>query len=59
MLLHRIDRVLRNTSMPQTRFGREAIGDPNLVRQLREGRQLRPRTVSRVLDYLSKRERAQ
>jgi len=58
MLLHRIDRVLRNTSMPQTRFGREAVGDPNLVRQLREGRQLRPRTVSRVLDYLSERERA-
>jgi len=59
MLLYRIDRILRSTSMPHTRFGREAIGDPNLVRQLREGRQLRPRTAIRVLDYLTKRERGQ
>jgi len=52
MLLLRIDRLLRHTRMPPTRFGRLAIGDPNLVRQLRQGRQLRPTTVSRVLAYL-------
>ena len=56
MLLLRIDRVLRSTMMPPTRFGRLAIGDPNLVRQLRQGRQLRPATVSRVLAYLCEQE---
>lgn len=57
MLLLRIDRVLRDTRMPPTRFGRLAVGDPNLVRQLRQGRQLRPATASRVLAYLSQQER--
>lgn len=59
MLLLRIDRVLRSTRMPPTRFGRLAIGDPNLVRQLRRGRQLRPATAGRVLAYLCEQENMQ
>jgi hypothetical protein len=45
--------------MPPTRFGRQAIGDPNLIRQLRQGRQLRPATASRVLSFLSEQEKMQ
>ncbi len=59
MLLLRIDRVLRSKRMPPTRFGRLAIGDPNLVRQLRQGRQLRPATARRVSAYLSEQEQMQ
>lgn len=56
MLLHRIERHLKQRRMPQTRFGREAVGDPNLISQLREGRELRQRTAQRVMDYLDRHE---
>jgi tRNA-dihydrouridine synthase len=52
MLLLLIDRHLRRTGVPPTSFGRRAIGDPNLVRQLRTGRQLRPGTAARLLAYI-------
>lgn len=52
MLLAAIDRHLRRTGMSQTRFGREAINDPNLVQQLRAGRELRSSTVQRIHAYL-------
>lgn len=53
MLLNRIGAHLRAHRMTPTRFGREALGDPNLVAQLRQGRQLRAATVKRILDYLA------
>lgn len=56
MLIARIERHLRRTHMPQTRFGREAVGDPNLVEQLRNGRELRSTTMSRVVAYLDANE---
>lgn len=59
MLLHRIDAHLRAHRMTPTRFGREALGDPNLVAQLRQGRQLRAATVRRILNYLTSSERAE
>lgn len=52
MLLQRIDRYLRITKTTPTRFGRDAVGDPNFVLSLREGRNPRERTVDRVLSYL-------
>ena len=52
MLLLRIDQHLRCTGLSPTRFGREVLGDPNLVQQLRQGRELRPATLNRVLAYL-------
>jgi 2,4-dienoyl-CoA reductase-like NADH-dependent reductase (Old Yellow Enzyme family) len=42
--------------MAPTRFGREAVGDPKLVFQLREGREPRRRTIIRILDYLNDAE---
>lgn len=53
MLLTKIELHLRRTRMPETRFGRDAIRDPNLVADLRGGRQLRPRTVQRIEAYLA------
>lgn len=58
MLITRIDRHLRNTGMTPSRFGRAAVGDPNLVRQLRAGRQLRLSTLQRLAAYLEQQEKA-
>lgn len=53
MLLQRIERHMRTKRMSPTRFGREAVGDPNLLGQLRDGRELRAATVQRIVDYLN------
>lgn len=56
MLILRIDRYLRARRMAPTRFGREALGDPNFVFNLREGRCPRPSTVKRVEAWLDAHE---
>lgn len=56
MLLQRIERHMRRRRMSPTRFGREAIGDPNLLMQLRDGRELRVATAQRITDYLDDHE---
>ena len=57
MVQWRIERVLRRTGMRPTRFGREAVGDPNFVFDLREGREPRARTLARVIRYIESLER--
>jgi hypothetical protein len=52
MLLERIEEYMRITKSSPTKVGREAIGDPQLVFQLRDGREPRARTIRRVLAYL-------
>lgn len=56
MLLQRIENHLKVRRMPPTRFGREAVGDPGFVFNLRNGREPRSATVKRVLDYLDARD---
>ncbi|MFL6725205.1 MAG: hypothetical protein ACJ8FS_01670 [Sphingomicrobium sp.] len=56
MLLQRIERHMRAKRMSPTRFGREAVGDPNLISQLKDGRELRAATAQRILDYLNDNE---
>jgi hypothetical protein len=46
----------RSEDMSRTRFGREAVGDPNVISQLKDGRELRAATVQRILDYLNDNE---
>ena len=58
MLLQRIDAYLRRTRTPPTRFGRDAVGDPNFLFNLRDGREPRPNTVKRVLSFIEARESA-
>lgn len=51
-LLRMIDRFLERTGMPETRFGREAIRDPRLVRDLRQGRTPRAATRARIERFI-------
>ncbi len=51
-LLREVEKFLRQNDTPPTRFGREAMGDPRFVFDLRNGRDPRPRTVARVRAYL-------
>ena len=51
-ILRDVEKYLRNTNMPATRFGRDAMGDPRFVFDLRRGREPGARTVARVRAYL-------
>ena len=51
-LLRDVEKFLKISNMPATRFGREAVRDPRFVFDLRRGREPRPRTVQRVLAFL-------
>ncbi|MEO7564408.1 MAG: hypothetical protein ABIR63_04360 [Sphingomicrobium sp.] len=51
-LLREVEKFLRRSDVPPTRFGREAVGDPRFVFDLRNGRDPRPGTVARVVAYL-------
>lgn len=53
MLIRRIERFLRETGMPWTRFGRLAAQDPRFVADLRSGRVPRPRTERRIDRFMS------
>jgi hypothetical protein len=57
MLLDRIDRYLRKTQSTPSRLGRDALGDPNFVMNLRDGRQPRQSTLDRVIDFIEREER--
>jgi hypothetical protein len=47
-----VEKYLRNRRIAPTRFGRDAVGDPRFVFDLRNGREPRPQTVQRVRAYL-------
>ncbi len=51
-LLWEIEKLLRRSDVAPTRFGRDAVGDPRFVFDLRRGREPRDRTVERVRAYL-------
>jgi hypothetical protein len=53
MLLRRIERFLRETGMPWTKFGRMAVRDPRLVEDLRNGRTPRPSLEKRVEHFMN------
>ena len=52
MLLRQIERFLRQTQMPWTKFGRLAAQDPRFVGDLRNGRVPRDETVARVEQFM-------
>lgn len=56
MILDRIDHYLRATKTTPSRLGRDAVGDPNFVMNLRDGRQPRQATLDRVLDFIDRQE---
>ena len=52
----KIERFLRHSAMPPTRFGRMAVGDPRLVSDLRNGREPGKRVIGRVEAFLAQQE---
>lgn len=51
-LLAKIEIFMRTKHIPPTRFGREAVNDPRLVFDLRQGREMGQRMRGRVEAYL-------
>ena len=51
-LLREIEHFLRASTVPPARFGREVMGDPRFVFDLRNGREPRPRTIARIRRFL-------
>ncbi len=54
LLIRDIEKFLRRTGMPETKFGRLAVRDPRLVVDLRNGREPRRRTIMRVEHFMNK-----
>ena len=52
----RIELYLRRSNMAPTRFGREALGDPRFISDLKNGRELRQKTAERVAAWLDAHE---
>ena len=52
-LLERIENHLRDNDISPTTFGREAVGNPRFVLDLRNGRNPRRKTVMRLEAYLA------
>ena len=51
-LIYDVEKFLRQTKTAPTRFGREAVGDPRFVFDLRRGREPRTTTIRRVKQFL-------
>ena len=59
MLLREIEKFLRETDMPSTKFGRLAVRDPRLVDDLRNGREPRSAMRTRIEQFMNKTREAQ
>ena len=53
MLIRTVEKFLRETRMPATKFGRLAVRDPRFVYDLRLGREPRPPMKSRVEHFMN------
>ncbi|MEZ5737294.1 MAG: hypothetical protein R3E09_16100 [Novosphingobium sp.] len=53
MLIRQIERFLRETGMPWTKFGRLAAHDPRFVGDLRNGRIPRDETAERIEHFMN------
>jgi hypothetical protein len=53
MVLRKVEKFLRRTEMPPTKFGRLAVKDPRLVRDLRNGREPGANMVRRIEAFLA------
>ena len=51
-LLREVEKFLNRSQTAPTRFGRDAVGDPRFVFDLRSGREPRPTTVERVRTFM-------
>lgn len=51
-LIEQIEAYCQATGIAQTKFGEMAVNDPNLMRDLRNGRELRRKTMARILSTI-------
>ena len=51
-----VEKFLRRTGMPATKFGRLAVNDPRFVLDLRMGREPRSHTAARVISFIDAQE---
>jgi len=51
-LLREVEKFLNHKNISAARFGRDAMGDPRFVFDLRNGREPRARTVNRIRSFL-------
>ena len=58
MLIRSIEKFLRQTGMPATKFGRLAAHDPRFVLDLRSGREPRGGTEARIHGFIAGYEAA-
>lgn len=54
-ILRDVEKYLRKAEVPATTFGRQAMGDPRFVFDLRRGREPRARTIERVRAFLEQK----
>ncbi len=52
-VLRESERYLRDSEMPETRFGRLSVNDPRLVRDVRNGRELGRDVTARVEAFMA------
>ena len=52
MILPAVERYLRATGMPWSKFGRLVAGDPRLVADMRNGRMPKPDMATRILQFM-------
>jgi hypothetical protein len=52
-ILPMVERFLRESDIPPSVFGREAVRDPRLVSDLRAGREVGSKIRQRVADYIT------
>ena len=57
MLIRKIEKFLRRTGMPATKFGRLAASDPRLITDLRRGREPRRQMAARLEHFMNIWER--
>lgn len=48
-----VEAYLRATGMAASKFGEGAVNDPNLIRDIKAGREPRRKTVARVREYMA------
>jgi hypothetical protein len=53
----RIEKFLKQSAIPPSRFGRLVAHDPRLVHDMRNGRQLGPAMVARVDRFIAAHEK--
>nr|WP_103729570.1 hypothetical protein [Novosphingobium sp. HII-3] len=57
-LLNQIEVYLARSGTKASMFGRQVVGDPRFVQDLRDGRRPRQKTTQRVSSYLAEECRA-